>query len=119
MKRAVRALRVIGLVEGVSFLLLLGVAMPLKYAAGMPGAVTVVGWAHGLLFIALWAAAGWAWKKGLSENLAGLTLVASVLPGGPFVLDRWLKRAEEGADGGDGEGGEDGEAGERRVEPGG
>ncbi len=33
----------IGLVEGVSFLLLVGVAMPLKYAAGMPTAVKVVG----------------------------------------------------------------------------
>ena len=40
------------MVEGVSFLLLLGVAMPLKYMAGMPMAVKVVGWIHGVLFVA-------------------------------------------------------------------
>ncbi|HEX5021981.1 MAG TPA: DUF3817 domain-containing protein, partial [Candidatus Binatia bacterium] len=33
-------LRAIGMIEGVSFLLLLGVAMPLKYFGGMPMAVT-------------------------------------------------------------------------------
>ena len=44
-------MRLISLVEGVSFLLLLGVAMPLKYLAGIPEVVTVVGAAHGVLFI--------------------------------------------------------------------
>ena len=45
-------LRAVGMVEAVSFLLLLGVAMPLKYFAGMPLAVKIAGWIHGLLFIA-------------------------------------------------------------------
>ena len=44
-------LRAVGLAEGVSFLLLLGVAMPLKYAAGYPQAVRIVGWVHGLFFM--------------------------------------------------------------------
>src|SRR5262249_19012058 len=43
--------RIAGLAEGVSFLLLLGVAMPLKYFADYPMAVTVVGTIHGVLFI--------------------------------------------------------------------
>ncbi|HST58697.1 MAG TPA: DUF3817 domain-containing protein, partial [Longimicrobium sp.] len=44
-------LRVVGILEGASFLLLLGVAMPLKYLAGQPEMVRVVGSAHGLLFV--------------------------------------------------------------------
>ena len=46
-------LRILGYVEGVSTLLLFGVAMPLKYAADMPEAVTIVGMVHGILFMAL------------------------------------------------------------------
>ena len=46
-------LRYTALAEGVSYLLLLGVAMPLKYLADMPMAVKIVGWAHGLLFMLL------------------------------------------------------------------
>ena len=38
--------------EGVSFLVLLLVAMPLKYLANMPMAVTIVGGLHGILFVA-------------------------------------------------------------------
>ncbi|MEL7089145.1 MAG: DUF3817 domain-containing protein [Planctomycetota bacterium] len=90
---SVLCLRIIGIIEGVSFLLLLGVAMPLKYAAGMPEAVSVVGMAHGLLFIALWLAAAWAWARGLPGRLAFLAMFASVLPFGPFLIDGKLKRA--------------------------
>jgi len=50
-KTSIGRLRAVALVEGISFLVLLGVAMPLKYLAGLPQAVTVVGWLHGLLFI--------------------------------------------------------------------
>jgi integral membrane protein len=82
-------LRRIALMEGVSFLLLLGIAMPLKYFAGMPMAVKVVGWAHGILFAALCLAllqvlmqTNWPLKR------AVLVFVAALLPFGPFVLDR-------------------------------
>lgn len=47
----VHPLRLVGLLEGVSFLVLLGIAMPLKHFAGRPEAVRVVGMAHGVLFI--------------------------------------------------------------------
>src|SRR5690606_39635762 len=50
-KSSIGRLRVIGWWEGVSFLVLLGVAMPLKYLAGQPAAVQVVGMAHGVLFL--------------------------------------------------------------------
>lgn len=88
-------LRLIGLIEGISFLVLLLVAMPLKYAAGLPLAVKYVGWAHGGLFLLFLLALGqasseteWPLKK-----IAG-AFVAAVVPFGTFVLDRSLKRDE-------------------------
>ena len=48
---AIGRLRFVGLLEGVSLLVLLGIAMPLKYLANQPDAVKLVGWAHGVLFV--------------------------------------------------------------------
>jgi integral membrane protein len=92
-------LRVIGFLEGVSFLVLLGVAMPLKYYWGEPQAVRVVGMAHGVLFIAYVAAAvqawleyDWSWKR------AALVVAASLVPFGTFYADvKWLRDARERA----------------------
>jgi len=88
-------LRAVGLVEGVSFLVLLGVAMPMKYIAGMPLAVKITGWIHGVLFIAFCAAlisarqsARWGWRQ------TAVVFVAALLPFGPFVIDRRLKQQE-------------------------
>jgi len=90
-------LRAVGLAEGISFLVLLGIAMPLKYFAGMPGAVRVVGLAHGVLFIlfvlAVFEAIGslrWSWRQ------VALALLASLLPFGTLLLDRRL-RCEQAA----------------------
>lgn len=94
-------LRVVGFWEGISFLVLLGVAMPLKYLAGWPLAVRVVGMAHGVLFILYVIAAiaaaiayAWPWKK------TALVLVASVLPAGPFVVEAKVLREDAGRAGG-------------------
>jgi integral membrane protein len=93
LKTSIGRLRVIGFWEGVSFLVLLGIAMPLKYWAGEPGAVRVVGMAHGILFMLyVWAAIqaalehNWPWKR------TALVLLASLLPAGPFVVDARLLR---------------------------
>ena len=79
--------------EGVSFLLLLGIAMPIKYGLGNPYPVKVLGMAHGLLFVAymvflLQAAMeyDWPFKKSC------LAFIASFLPFGPFIFDRKLER---------------------------
>jgi integral membrane protein len=95
LKTSIGRLRVIGFWEGVSFLVLLLIAMPLKYLAGWPQAVRVVGMAHGVLFLLyVWAAIqaalehNWSWKR------TGLVLLASVLPAGPFVVDAKLLREE-------------------------
>jgi integral membrane protein len=98
---ALGRLRVVGFLEGVSFVLLVGLAMPLKYFAGEPGAVRVVGMAHGILFLlyllALFLASveyGWKWRR------IALLFVASLLPFGPFVVDaRVLKKLQEGTQG--------------------
>ncbi len=88
-------LRFIGKLEGVSFLLLLGLAMPLKYLLGIAMAVKVVGWAHGLLFMALCWALLTAFTDGrLPFKHAVLVFVAALLPFGPFVADRGLARLE-------------------------
>lgn len=91
-------LRLIGLVEGTSFLLLLFVAMPLKHLAGKPMAVRVVGMIHGILFLAylvmlirVWAKHDWPLKRAAGFGCAGL------LPFGPFVADRRLRELDGAA----------------------
>lgn len=89
-------LRVVGLLEGTSFLLLLGIAMPLKYLAGMPEMVRVVGWAHGILFMLYWAAvAHVAVSRRWPLPRVVAALAASTLPFGPFALDVHLRRIGE------------------------
>jgi integral membrane protein len=84
-------LRAVGFLEGVSFLVLLGIAMPLKYLAGQPEAVRLVGMAHGVLFvlyvllvIQVSVARGWSWGKAL------LALAVSVVPFGTFWAEKKL-----------------------------
>ena len=91
-----RTLRAVSLTEGVSYLLLLFVAMPLKYIWDFPLAVKWVGWAHGILFMALGALTLVAMlRASLPFKLACLVGVAALLPGGPFFLDPLLKRHQQ------------------------
>ena len=48
---SIYSLRLLGNIEGISYLLLLGIAMPMKYFFGFPMAVKIVGMAHGVFFI--------------------------------------------------------------------
>ncbi|RPJ34738.1 MAG: DUF3817 domain-containing protein [Verrucomicrobiaceae bacterium] len=90
-----RLLRTVSLTEGVSFLLLLLVAMPLKYIWDQPLAVKWVGWAHGVLFMALGALLLLAMlRAALPFRLAFIVGVAALLPAGPFFADRLLRRHE-------------------------
>ena len=88
-------LRAAAMVEAVSFLLLLGVAMPLKYFAGMPLAVRIAGWTHGLLFLAfgmcLLVAHG---ERQWPVRWTAVIFIAALLPFGPFVIDRRLKEEQ-------------------------
>lgn len=87
-----RALRTLAIVEGISTLVLFGIAMPLKYFAGMPMAVRIVGSLHGALFVALVLMLLVAIRKvPISPALAVGGIVAAVVPGGPFLLNRHLR----------------------------
>jgi len=75
--------------EAISYLLLLGIAMPLKYAFDMPLMVKYVGWAHGLLFVLYCLQlliAGIALKWSFLNLVLGF--IASLLPFGPFVFEK-------------------------------
>jgi len=87
--------RFAGVLEGSSFLLLLLVAMPLKYFVDWPLGVRVVGMAHGVFFLlyvlAIVPAAldrRWSWKRVVGA------LVASLMPFGPFIFDAKVLRPE-------------------------
>ncbi len=95
-KKLLHRFRMIGIAEGISFLILVLVAMPLKYMFHLPQAVKMFGWAHGALFVSFIYFAFdvfGTFKKPFSWLVkAGL---ASVLPFGTFVLDKQLKKEEE------------------------
>jgi integral membrane protein len=85
--------RVVALLEGLSFVILLFVAMPLKYLADLPLAVRIVGGVHGLLFVAFVGALfqvaverGWPVRRWLTA------FASSLVPFGTFWFDRSLVR---------------------------
>lgn len=92
MKNPVSFLRGVGLLEAASYLLLLFVAMPLKYAWGMPLAVRIIGSVHGGLFV-LFCFALWRVMMNTSWPLgrAALVFAASLLPFVPFFIDRRMR----------------------------
>jgi integral membrane protein len=89
----VKVVRAAGLADGTSLLVLLGIAMPLKYAAGMPMAVTIVGTIHGYIVIFYLLAILYAQLR-LQWNVLWslLCLAAAFVPFGNFVLDRAIRR---------------------------
>lgn len=92
MKNPVPFLRKIALLEAVSYLILLGIAVPLKYVWDMPLAVRIMGSIHGALFVVFcWALmrvlqnARWPMARAIQ------VFVASLIPIVPFFLDRHMK----------------------------
>lgn len=88
--------RIIAICEGISFVILLFVAMPLKYFAGLPQAVTYVGWIHGLLFI-YYMVLGYEVKSlHRWDNRKVMTaVIAALLPFGPFMLEKKILSKEQ------------------------
>jgi integral membrane protein len=87
--------RKVAVAEGISYILLLTVGMPLKYWLNIPLAVKYMGWAHGLLFILYavclimaWQERKWAFGKAL------IIFLASLFPFAPFIVDKKLKLEE-------------------------
>ena len=88
-----KTFRYIAILEGISFLLLFGITMPLKHFYTMPEPNYYIGMAHGLLFL-LYCAVGlssaiqYQWKIGFSV----MVFLASLVPFGTFYLEaKYLK----------------------------
>lgn len=94
-RRALARLRIVGLVEGTSFLALLGIAMPLKYFANMPLAVRYTGWVHGVLF--LWFLVELftvARERKWALGRVALVFGAAIVPLGTYLIEPSLRREQ-------------------------
>ncbi len=92
---ALGRLRMMGIAEGISYLVLLFIAMPIKYMAGNPEVVLYVGWVHGLLFM-LYLLALITVKINREWKLTktAIAFLASLIPFGTFILDKSLRKEE-------------------------
>jgi integral membrane protein len=88
-------LRLLAILEGISYILLLGVSMPLKYVFEIPEFTYPVGMAHGVLFVAY---CFWVLIVGRTYKWSLLTLfwalLASLLPFGTFVADSKIFKSQ-------------------------
>lgn len=89
---ALARFRAISLAEGISYLVLMGVAMPLKYAAGVPSAVRLVGMLHGVLFVAFVVGLAFAAKaEHWRFRSISIAMIAALVPFGALWLERRLR----------------------------
>lgn len=91
LKNKVGRLRVLSLIEGMSLVLLLFFAVPMKYMFDSPIFVRVIGMIHGVLFLGLGAMTlmvgvelGWKFKR------MAMIMIASIIPFGCFYVDKKL-----------------------------
>jgi integral membrane protein len=88
----ITTLRRLCLIEGLSLILLVGVAMPLKYIWDMPLAVRYVGMVHGLLWLALIALlVVIAWRLRWSLGRSAAVFASSLVPFGFLMVDGRMK----------------------------
>lgn len=89
MDKTFNLFRRVAILEGWSFVLLLFIAMPLKYLFNVPEGVKYVGWAHGVLFVAFVALlAVCTESRKWKISFALLCFIASLVPFGTFWLER-------------------------------
>lgn len=90
-----RAFRIAGALEAASFLVLLLIAMPLKYVWHMPIYVRWTGSIHGALFVLFSILVClMAYSRGWSLKTAALAFFSAFLPFGPLVFDRYYLPSE-------------------------
>ncbi|MDN3723603.1 DUF3817 domain-containing protein [Aequorivita sp. SDUM287046] len=89
MEFSVKTFRIISTLEAISFLVLLGIAMPLKYIWHMPQMVQIVGMAHGVLFVLYVMGALYMYRK-MQWSITDLFVIimCSIIPFGPFYVER-------------------------------
>ena len=86
-------LRIIAFLEGWSLLLLVFIAMPVKYVMGIPEATLAIGMIHGILFVAFVIATiiiGFLQKWNFGRLC--IVMASSVFPFGTFYVDRKILR---------------------------
>jgi integral membrane protein len=89
---SVEALRWLARAEGLSYVLLVFVAMPLKHGLGEPLPVRVIGAVHGLLFLAwVLGLVRSARQRGWPRDLTWLGLVTSMIPMGFVFFEAALR----------------------------
>jgi len=88
-----KAFRIIAFLEGVSYLLLLGIAVPIKYINADPSYVKLLGMPHGILFIA-YVALAFKFRRPRSWDIRQLSVVllCSIVPFGTFYADKKFLR---------------------------
>jgi integral membrane protein len=96
MLKQLHRFRMIALAEGISFLVLLLIAMPLKYMFDIPQVVKFVGWVHGALFVTYIYFAFEIFTSFKKDFIwLAKAFLASIFPFGTFILDRELKMEEQ------------------------
>lgn len=92
-ENSIKTFKTVATMEGISFLILLFIAMPLKYMAGIPIATKIVGMIHGALFI-WFIKAQWDAHKdyNFSAKFNTLAFIASLLPFATFFLKKELDK---------------------------
>jgi integral membrane protein len=94
--KTLRRFRIVAITEGISFLVLLLIAMPLKYMFDIPEPVTILGWIHGVLFMVFIFFAILVFTYFEKEGMWLVkALLSSLIPFGPFILGRELKMEEQ------------------------
>ncbi len=92
---SIKKFRQIGMIEGYSYLILLFIAMPMKYIFDYPMAVKIVGMTHGVLFILFCMLLVLAWKQAeWSHKENALFFAASLVPFGTFFTEKKIKTYE-------------------------
>lgn len=93
LENPVPVVRITGIIEGISYIILMGIAVPLKWKWGMPLAVKIIGPIHGLLFFPFCAALVWAYAVAKwSAGRAIIVFIASLIPFGFCFVDKPLRR---------------------------
>ena len=88
MKNNLKIFRIIAFLEGISYLLLFVVSMPLKYVFDIPEPNQVIGYFHGLLFVAYCIYAIIIYREyNWSLTTLFIVFVASLLPFGTFIAE--------------------------------
>ena len=91
------AVRITSLLDAASYLLLVGIAVPVKYLGGNPTLVKTLGPVHGALFVALCLALLLAWRHYRWPIRWPLAIFcAALVPVVPFLIDRWIRTRAEG-----------------------